>query len=142
MGEKTTFVNEYFRETVGQRKTDFCIQQMNDGRIATLHVTAGGMTPIGYLTNMSRRSVMNKQNVECFAARGNLPRGADTKFLAVLEEIHDYYAILNFTGYPVSFADYRLAASLVALQWDGSGTIELLGGQEFALTYGQPASVE
>lgn len=142
MGEHTTFVNDYFKEAVQNRKTSFCIAQDGAGRYSTFHVTADGMTPIGHITGMSRRSELNKANVEHIHSRGRLSTAVDVKFLAVLEEIHDYYAVLNFCGYPVSFADYRLAASMAALVQDGGGTIELLGGQEFTLNCEQPGSVD
>ncbi len=142
MGEHTEFVNGYFTEAAQTMRANFALEKWSTTYKA-LQSTPDGLAPTGYALGDQFSQPRNNQNVETFFYNENASnlRRWDLRFLVQLEELHDYYGILHRCGYPVTFSDFRLAAGLTAIQWDGYGNITLPGGQSFEVHCEQPEGV-
>lgn len=142
MGEHTEFVNGYFVEAAQSMRANFAIEEANQGYMA-MQATPSGFAPTAFALGNQQRQSANNFNVEVLYNMDNTSnlQQWDLRFLAQLEELHDYYALLYRCGYPVTFSDFRLAAGLTAIKWDGFGNITLPGGQSFEVHYGQPEGV-
>jgi len=135
MGEHVDIVNSYFAEAVSSGRTRFAVDNNSERQPKAYHSHRVARSPIGFIGGTINRQE-NNLNVELLYDNLSYSglRNWEVEFLADLEELHDYYGILSLSGYPVSFSDFRLAACLTAIKYDGQGEINLPGGQSFSVT--------
>lgn len=135
MGAHVDMANSYFSTALSAGRANFAVDPRSNS-FKTLHSTNNGMTPISYLAGDLMRSGNNEKNVEFLYVNPaySALRNWEIEFLVELEELHDYYALLNYCGYPITFSDFRLAVCMTAIRWDGNGEITLPGNQTFKIS--------